>query len=59
MGSLKGAAFKGEGSKRRPKGVTDGQRPTQEGSQRQKENDDRKGTLKDRGNLTRPHIPVF
>lgn len=54
------SSFQREGSKRRPKGVTDGQRPTQGGEpETKRENDDRKRNTQRQRNLTRSHIPVF
>ena len=49
-----------EGSKRRPKRVTDGQRPTQGVQQETKrENDGRKINTQRQKSLTMSHIPVF
>lgn len=49
-----------EGSKRRPKRVTDGQRSTQGVQQETKrENDGRKINTQRQKSLTRSHIPVF
>ena len=49
-----------EGSKRRPKRVTDGQRPAQGVQQDTKrENDGRKRNTQRQKSLTRSHIPVF